>query len=222
MTAAIPQSDDFVKQIDTTLALAKGEKVNICYALLKIIESAPEQDQPALLRHTTESYESAGSSQEISIDDYITKNEESAIRKKYGGLINNMLEVLIEENREESEFYAHLWSLINNPILRDDKDRAFALYWLLIDKRLPYFRLEEGFKMSNEDYRSSMLRLRRDRARIRFIMSREFDQKTERADLILKQIDEASGSDRVILMSEVIKQTKSSSEGIEAMLRDML
>ena len=209
------------QQIDTILTLAKGEQVNVCYAILKIIERAPADNQAEVLRHAAESFGSSESSEEIPIDAYITKDELEKLNERYAKLVNDMLAVLLDENPGEDEFYVQLWALVRNPILRDEKARAFALFWLLIDKRLPYFHLLEGMRMANEDYGVANRRLRTARAKIRFILAREFDQKTQQADLVLKVIDAAAGSDRILLMGEVIFQLKSSTEKILSYFRNL-
>ena len=41
MVEELKPFDNAREQIDTTLALADGERINVCYALYRIIEGAP-------------------------------------------------------------------------------------------------------------------------------------------------------------------------------------
>jgi len=83
-----------------------------------------------------------------------------------------------------------LHGLIHNPVFQTDYERAFALYWILIDKRTPYFRLSEGLKMTQEDWDAIGKTLVTEQARVRFILSsiERFDQRSEEADLLLTRI----------------------------------
>lgn len=197
-------------QIDGILGLAGGEKINICYVILVLLDSLDEDVQPVALRYACESFGSSESSEEHQTDDYISKNELKSLTLKYGSILNQLLEMAISEDLSEDEFYGKLWSIVNNPLLSEFNARVFALYWYLIDKRIPYFNLGSGLKMSNEDYKAARRRLRFNSAKIRFIMSREFTQRTEQASLLLDEIDSHTGVDRVILMTEITNQVRSS------------
>jgi len=198
--------DQLFREVDTTLALTHGEKVNICYALFKIIESGPRQEQHLILRHLAENWDFARSSDEIKIDAYINQNEKDLLRDKYGEVINKLFELILKENLPEDQFYASLWRVLHNPILPDDKAQAFALYWVMIDRRIPYFQLETGLRMANEDFKAAFTRIMQKAAKIRFILGSQFDQKSEEADLVLKTIDAAAPHpDRVALMAYILE-----------------
>ena len=191
MAEQVAGLEELSREVDTTLALGDGKKINICYALFKIIEKVKPDQQPALLRHVAESFDESESSHELKIGDFISDNEKDQLKKKYGDLVDEMLDMLLNENPQEDHFYKSLWEMLHNPIFGDEKSRIFALYYVLIDRRIPYFHLEAGFKMSNEDWRSTSLRLRRERAKIRFILASHFSQRSEEGDLILKELDRA-------------------------------
>ena len=210
-----PQTiDDLKKEIDTTLSLADGERINICYALLKIVEKGSEKDRPELLRHTAESFDDAESSKEIKIEAFITQDERLQLKKRYGDLIDEMFELVLRDNLPEKEFYVSLWQVLNNPILRDEPARAFALYYILIDRRTPYFHLDQGLKMADDDWKGMMQRLRRPRAKVRFILATSFAQRSEEADLLVKELDALKAADRAGLMGSIIFQLRSETERV--------
>ena len=93
-------------------------------------------------------------------------------------------------------------------ISAEDKARAYALFKILNDKRIPYFFFSDGLSMSNDDYRVKCAELIRIRQQIRFILSAEiFEQKTEKASYIVKIIDELETyQDKTIAMVFVINE----------------
>jgi hypothetical protein len=211
---------ELIRQIDTTLALTKGERIDVCYALYKVITQAEAKDQSALLQHTAEVFGEAESSEEIEIDGFIPVNERKQMEQRLGKMTNAMLVHLVQENLPEDTFYTRLWELINNPVFRDEKAKAFALYYVLIDRQIPYFQLPEGLKMANEDYRDSRRRLRRSCQRIGFILARDFGQRTEEADILLREIKSAKEADQVVLMVEVLSHFRADME-LREKLRDL-
>jgi len=196
--------DQLCSEIDTTLALADADKVNISYALLKIVEKAPPDDQPRLLQHIAENFNDATSSKEIKIDAFISENEKEQLKERYGGLVDKMLEIILADRPTPADFYQELHKLLNNPLFREEKTRAFSLYWLLIDKRIPYFQLPQGIRMSDDDWGALSKKLRLPRARIRFILASKFQQRSEEADLLLRELDAYTGPEKVRLMGYVL------------------
>lgn len=213
-------SNQLQTEIDTTLALTSGTPINICYALLRIIENGAQQDQPGLLQHASEHFDEIETSKEIKIDSFITENEKDHLKSRYGDLVNEMLAFVLKENQPEKDFYVSLWQVLHNPVFHDEKARAFALYYVLIDRRIPYFRLDQGLKMSDEDWEAVARRLRRKRAKIRFILATSFSQRSEEADLLLKELDAVTGPERVSLMGFLLWELRGK-ENVKERLRGL-
>jgi hypothetical protein len=194
------------QNISRLLSFGNGTKINLAYTFYEIIKKAPEEDRIWLVQFLAESWDYAESSKEVNIDSVISEEEKEQLTNKYGKIVNAMFTALIAENKEQNIFYKDLWELINNPFFADDKAKAFALYYILIDRKIPYFQTVSGLKMSNEDFKLILQKLRNSRAKIRFIMSKDYDQRTEQADLIMKTIREHTDSEQAVLMSVIITE----------------
>lgn len=204
MLSNLNNIDQLHKEIDTILNLTKGTTINICYAIYKIIEKALPEDKPELLRYVAEIFGTTDSSDEIIIEDYISEYERNQLTERYGKLVDELLAILLKDNQKEEDFYISVMDMIHNPLFMTEKAKSFVLYYVLIDKRIPYFRLEQGLKLSNEDFKTYNARLRMQRAKIRFILATDFHQKSEEADLLLKEIDKTQGTERILLMVHIL------------------
>jgi hypothetical protein len=192
-------------QIETLLASCNGEKINICYAIYRLIEKGLPEDIPDILQFTADIYDKVESCEKIFAEAYINKNEVEVLKSHYGEVVDEMLKSLINEDLIELEFYKKLWDTIKNPFFKDEKSRVFAFYYILIDKRMPYFHLDQGLKMTSIDFTMRAQKLSNKAAKIRFILAREFSQRTEEAFLILQEIDaEEETEDRAVLMAHLI------------------
>jgi hypothetical protein len=198
--------------IDNLLKHGRGEPINLVYMIYQAIKKAPEKEKPGLIAFAAERFESIESSDEVKIDEFISRDELSHFRQRYEHVVDSMLESLIASNTDETTFYINVWSVVNNNFLPGDKERAFALYDILMDRKIPYFQVDTGFRMSDEEYQRRIRALAQDRAKLRFLVSRHFQQRTERADLILKHINQHEPVDQVVLMALLLAEKEMESE----------
>jgi hypothetical protein len=194
------------REIETALSVARGDKVNIVFAIYQIVNSSPQNDQPTLLRHAAELFDVVESNDQVDAVVAITADEKNQMQRKFGGTIDAMLHSLIGANLDEPKFYESLWHMIVcNPFFKTDKEKAFVLYYVLIDAKIPYFKIGMGLKMSNEDFAQRQRKLSLPAAKIRFLLARKFEQRTEQADLILKEFERNNESDRAVLLAFLIQ-----------------
>src|SRR5438270_858097 len=121
MTTKPESPDQLRKELDTTLASADGTKVNIAYALFKIIEKGSRTDRPGLLMHLADRFDWVESSKEIPISAFITENDVDVLKKQYGPVVDRMLEIILRDKPPVQKFYERAYQLIENPILPDEK-----------------------------------------------------------------------------------------------------
>ena len=82
-------------------------------------------------------------------------------------------------------FYKRLWDIIQNPLFPTTEAHVFALYHMLIDVRLPYFKLDDGLRMSDDQFRKEVQRLHDSRSKLRFIFyAPDIEQKSEKAEYL--------------------------------------
>ena len=70
----------------------------------------------------------------------------------------------------------------------DHAAKTFAFYYILIDRRIPYFELTEGYLMENDAFKRLYHDYAEEVCKIRYILSTDMKQKTERASLVLKEL----------------------------------
>jgi hypothetical protein len=202
--------------IDNIFRLAKGSSINRVAELYRIIMKAPETIRPELIKEVSEKYGNIESSEKRPVPEIISEAEKTALKARYGGTVNAMLDALIKSNLPQDAFYSGIYSLIQNPFYKTDQARIFSLYYILIDKRIPYFQLPEGLRMSDEEYKNRLQRNETIVKRLKFILSCQFQQRTEEADLVLKAIDQAKNEDRVVILAQLLSDLRRETEELKA------
>src|SRR3954447_5717708 len=162
---------DLQTQLDNVLGLADGDSINLAHAVLRLLDQADAAEQPGLLRYVGDRWSSKSSSGEVRLPQLITSTELDDFKKNYGPLVDRGLDVLMSDNPSSESFYNELNALVHNPIFKDEKVRAFVLYWILIDPRIPYFQLERGMRLSSEDWKQLSQKLQVEREKVAFILA---------------------------------------------------
>lgn len=212
-------------QIDELLTTAQSDLLNLSWYIYHIIgdSETPEDD----LRYLYETYyDSASTSNEKTLETILSKEDSKSLKKMYGELIDAMLASVQTQNLSEEEFYDELWNkVIHSPFFPSEREQAFALYYVWIDKRVPYFQLGEGKRMSNESYRQYISELSLEIKKVLYILNTSsLSQKTERASLILDIIQGISSRDKqIVLLSNLISELgeKSKLSGISELLEKL-
>lgn len=200
-----------MEALSDLLAHARGTKVNKACSILRIISSAPNDVAPNLLKFVAEQFAAveSKSSDIVSLDAVIPDNELPALRRQYGEVGDAMLKSLISENADAATFYERLWQLVNNPFFPDERVRGFQLFNMLVDARIPYFQIPTDLlNMDSEEYliRITNLEKKLSIAKVRFLLTQEYSQKTQRGDLLIRHINsENDNRDRAILMCSLIE-----------------
>ena len=197
-------------QIDDLLHKAKSDILNLSWYVYLIIK---ESELPAdNLQYFYETYyDSINSSEETMLDLHFSEDDSKSLKKELGKLIDAMLGTLQSRNLSEKTFYTELWTqVINCSFFTSDDQRAFALYYIWIDKRIPYYQLDEGRRMSNETYKQYINDLSHEIKKMLYILNTpSLSQKTERASLVLNILQSIENEDkRIVLMSKLISELK--------------
>ncbi|HIW41121.1 MAG TPA: hypothetical protein H9743_03125 [Candidatus Mediterraneibacter vanvlietii] len=183
-----------------------GSKEDIAYLIYNnaIINSGNEPLAMALFFEISEEIESNNKKHAEKV---FSEEEKYQLTLTYGKMIDGALEALLRRGLSKADFYGELWSFINeSKMLSDKKLKAFTLYYLWIDVRLPYFELEDGIKMSNEDFIDISKNLTEEIKRIRFILNTPTDQKTERASRLVNMIENlVSQEEKTVLMAHILR-----------------
>lgn len=183
------------------LEILTGDKLDICYEIYKIITSI-EGNEAKLLRFFYENSEMIEQSNKRKVTQIFFDDEHNELEACYGKMIDGILEAALQKRLPEEEFYQMLWDAISsNLMLEDDKAKVFAIYYLWIDVRIPYFGLETGLRMENEEFKMLTKKGLNDIKKSRFILTTPMEQRTERASLLLRVLDSIEDErERAVLM----------------------
>ncbi len=198
--------DNIQQNILTILQTASGSRVDIAYAIYNQIVCSGNRKAENLaffLEHS----ENVESSNETHIEKVYSEEDKYQYIKDYGKVIDGTLEALIKKNYEKEKFYDELWLFIEeNPLLDSEKLKAFALYYIWIDARVPYFKLDAGIKMPNDEYIKIRKNMLNDIKKARFILNCPTAQKTERASRLVKMLDNLSEEkEKAVFMAQILK-----------------
>lgn len=198
-------------ELKARFATYGGDAFNVCADIKKYIDEAPEESRGQLLSIACESFgmgDSDGSY--IPEEAMIGLEERKTLRKVYGELVDALLDACIkralEENIEPAAFYDEVWrNIVCNPIFGEDKARLFALYYILIDDRLPFFQVDKGLYMEQDRYERYIDACITDIQKVRFILSVDFPQKTQEASNLLDVIEaHESYEEKVVLLAQAL------------------
>lgn len=227
--------DESLKAIEMFLSKTKGSSFNICAELYELICHAERLVQPKLFEQTILMYEDVESDESIDVSISVYEAQKKTLKDQYGDIVNSFIEFFVQQRYSNDEFYKKMWETLQNDIFFPDKAaKVFAFYYVLIDRRVPYFELAQGYLMSNESFRNLRKKHSDILRKIRYILSTEMQQKTERSSLLLKEIGiDIPDSDapleivnefekKLIIMVEILKYgDKGSVSSIEDILNKL-
>lgn len=194
-------------QITNLLQTISGEKFNICGEVYEILKTADENQSGELLQFFLETSEEIKSSEEREARHFLTEGEVLDYTKLYGKIVDGLLENLLLQKPCKSVFYKTLWGKLTlDGLFENDKLQIFALYYIWIDVRIPYFELPETICFKEEDYRQIIERLKSKIQEARFILSSDFEQWAQVSYLLLKLMDEIdSEEEKTVFLSCVMQ-----------------
>lgn len=202
--------DEAKQGVKNLLERGSGSAVNIVCAIFDVISAAPPDSVSNLLRYAAERLKLVDSANEVIVQQKIPDSDLPALQRKYGGVGDSMLASLILQNADEDTFYKGIWEIVQNPFFDDSRVKGYSLYNLLIDKKIPYFPIRsDALRMAEEEYkrRFDSLAQRQSIAKIQFLLARDFEQRTQRADELLRHInEEKERGDQIVLMSFLIQE----------------
>lgn len=192
-----------------------GNRFEICYDIYSGIMSNNEEDRVDLLTYACNNFGIADTDGSFTPSGSgVSKNELEDLKKSYGQIVDTLLDTLLQKGIKSDmpveAFYENIWNLIvQNPIFPAEKEKAFALYYILIDDRIPYYRITSGLEMNNSEFRDILNECESDIQKAKFVLAVDFPQKTKEAsnllDIILSQPDYRK---QTIIMSKIVAELR--------------
>lgn len=183
-----------------------GEFEDLSFALYDMLKEEKETDKIQCFQLICENIRNIDSDKSRKLESSFVEGEIEKLKNLYGKyideVINSIRNKVIYQNLTVDEFYSLLWNMtFENAILTSDKEKAFALFWVLLDDGIPYYELGKPLSMDNDEYKEIFENNRKTIDRIRYILSYPFEQKTEIASLILQEIASKEYKVQAVLMS---------------------
>lgn len=184
--------------------------VNFAMQILELILAQEKAIQSKLLQYVCELWATVKSSKEIDVPEKISKVNYEKMKSLYGEAVDSALIAYtrkgLMEGWNREEFYDYLWEFISTNIMWSSmEEKAFALYYIAIDARTPYYNVGIGLKMSDDDYSEIQDEIFEAIREFRFIIALDFPQRTEEASLILNILNHLSTEEqKIVLLSRII------------------
>lgn len=182
---------------------------NLCAVAYQIIRGSKTEDRASILEEFVTGFRATPTDGSMKLPTVITKMEERELMERYGSYVDQKIEELIEDNLEEHEFYDKLAEfIVSDDMLRDGAAGAIAIFDCVIDKRFPYHRVDvsKALTMDQERY-LEIIKIIGDNEldQIDSTLNYDFEQKTERASVVLSLIEARENyEERVVMMSRVL------------------
>lgn len=221
--------DNIKKEFQRKFQAYSGNRFDICYDIYTGIMSSDEDSRVELLTFACNNFGIADSDGSFTPNrSGVTKSDLDELKEAYGQTVNTLLDTLlqncIKNNMSPEAFYESIWRLIiQNPIFPSEKEKAFALYYTLIDSRIPYYQISPGLEMNNSEYRSILGECANEIQKARFILAVDFPQKTMEASNILDIILSCSDyKKQTVIISKIITELRNKNQKLLDSLIDRI
>lgn len=206
-----------------------GNRFEICYDIYTGLMSNDEEDRIELLSYACNHFSIADSDGSFTpCGSGISQNEIEGLKDEYGQTVDALLDAILQKaikaNLSAELFYENIWNLIiQNPIFSLESEKVFALYYILIDARIPYYPINLGMEMTNSEFRNLIEECKETIQKAKFVLAVDFPQKTMEAsnlvDIILSQDDYKK---RVVIMSKIVSELRNGNRGLLGGLLDRI
>ena len=177
--------------------------INLCVAAYQILQNAEEKERPILMEAFIRGYKNTQTDESFEIPSVIDDTTERAYMRRYQRIVDGHLEEFLNAGYSKEGFYSALTEYImTDKNLLDDGARAIAIFDCCIDKRLPYacVDLTVGVRMSDEEFKLHLSQLEDEIDRLNYIINANLEQKTERASLLLRELDNCKDFNKKTVM----------------------
>lgn len=207
--------DKALEAVDTAIHdINFYHEIDFCLMMIKLVNEIEEGERPALLKHISENFRKAETAGNKDLDETIGQQELKKLKESYGAIVDGLLDLSLKGNPDVDEFYGRMGANLLNPIFDTENSQAFCLYYQLVDKRIPYFKLKDNpLKLADDAFESKLGNLSKQIENIRHILARDFEQKTMEADNLLDIIDSCdTREDKAILLTAIISRLRAEYE----------
>ena len=133
----------FIMQL---LSNFKGEFIDCCYMICSWCHEREYdfEEQSYCLEILCDNYGKIKSTETEVIKGYISKEQQETLTRNYGKFVDEVLNAALHKayynGYSNDEFYKTLWiGICNCGIITSIIEQSFAMYYIAIDRKIPYF-----------------------------------------------------------------------------------
>lgn len=193
-----------------------GDAFDICSDIYKYITDAPEEDRVSLFSLACKEYGIVDSDGTLKVPNSIINHEkQDELKSTYGRVIDALLDsaikTAVDKRYDDETFYKFIWEkIVCNSLFRTEEERLFAFYYIIIDKKIPYYSISSGLEMDNKRYQSIIEANESNIQKLKFILAVRFDQRTQEASNLLDVLLSQDSYDvQVVLLSKIVSELRS-------------
>lgn len=177
-----------VKKYDDIVFSGSMSVSDLCYKLYQMLKS--EKEPASIFEYLCKNIsEEDVNFKEKSI--LLSRNKIDQYKNLYGKFIDTVINIArVKADTDPScNFYVFLWNnVFENSILNNDDEKAFAFYWILIDRRIPYLPTEKPLVIEKKEIEHILESSKDIINSIYYIFELPLATKTETASLLLKEL----------------------------------
>lgn len=184
----------------------KEDRLNICAWVYNLATNNTKHTSD-IVRFLLEQSDYINSDNSLDPELLFSSNDLTRLKKMYGKLVDSILETMLIKNPTEDAFYNNLWNcIIQTPALDSTESHIFALFYIWIDARIPYYHLPDGLFMSDQRFKELSKLQEHNISKARFIIhTNKFVSRTERAKVLLDLLDEIhKDEEKTVLMAHIM------------------
>lgn len=208
--------DEVKSQIKDDFRLAIDWNVNLAYQAMVRIMSVESEYQSELFQYVLETWGKIDQEKVLPVPEVITKEEETTYEKLYADMADALLKAYllmgVDMNWGKENFYEELWRGIwGNAIWDDDKKRAFVVYYIAIDIRIPYYSVNRGVIINKKEMSSIIKKIIVNEYldRFYFIDAMDWSSDIERTSLILDLLSELTEKkEKSVFLAMILNEYK--------------
>jgi hypothetical protein len=195
--------DKIVREIKELLETFDGEIFDLCYKLISENENLPE-----VFQYACENFTALPKEKKVKIDTYFSPVEINELESVLGDIVNGLIKSTIKKCNfglvTKEDFYSALWEGYSTNF-STVKEKAFAFYYTLIDRRIPYQYLGKPLSIDDDKFKELIETNRLIIKKIEYIKNSAYQQKTENASLVLNCLNETLDFEsKVVVLARAI------------------
>lgn len=165
----------------------------ICKLCMSLLEENPGTAQEGFEYFLTKISLPRYSPEEIPEELFDVKEDEidPPTQERIRGMESQIIKELIFQDVSAETFYMEIWKRISDKLLVSDSyQKAFFLYRMWMDPRVPYYQLGLGHVMSKETYGECVKQVMLPYRKMLFAMNAGYPRRTQRISILMQIAEE--------------------------------